>query len=122
MLKEKAEDLRNKLRAEAQIRFIRKVAAEDGISWDEAYNLCLGLTDPPDYHYTVGYKLADPVLQTGLWGPGTKAEKERVRRMFESELCAEEIQIFREEVLPMKPGKAFRSALKKKGKAPRKQE
>ena len=122
MLKEKAEDLRNKLRAEAQIRFIRKVAAEDDISWDEAYDLCLGLTDPPDYHYTVGYKLADPVIQTGLWGPGTKAEKERVRRMFESELCAEEIQIVREEVIPMKPGKAFRAALRKKGKAPRKQE
>lgn len=108
MLREKAEDIRERLRAEAQARFIRKVAAEDGIPWEDAYNLCLGLTDPIDHHYTLGYKLADPMIQTGLWAPGTKKTKRKVQRMFESELCPEEIQIFHEEVLPMGPGDLFR--------------
>lgn len=116
MLREKAEDLRERLKAEAQAKFIRKVAAEDGIPWEDAYNLCLGLTDPVDHHYTLGYKLADPVLQTGLWGPGTKKEKAKVQRMLEAELCPEEIRILHEDVLPIKPGKAFRAELRKKRK------
>lgn len=116
MLREKAEDLRDRLRAETQMRFIRKVAAEDGIEWEDAYNLCLGLSDPIDYHYTLGYKMADPVLQTGLWGPGTKKEKARVLRMFEAELCPEEIEILHAEVLPTKPGAAFKAELKRKKK------
>lgn len=116
MLREKAEDLRERLKAEAQMRFIRKVAAEDAIPWENAYKLCLGLTDPIDHHYTLGYKLADPVLQTGLWGPGTKKEKEKVQRMLEAELCPEEIKILHEEVLPIKPGRTFRAELRKKKK------
>lgn len=113
MIREKAEEMRWKLHAEAASRFIWKVQEEDNISYEEQRSLCVGESEPVDYHYTLGYKLQDPIVQLGLWGPGTKKAKEKVAKMFEAELTPEEIEIFRNEVLVEKNKRQFRGAMKK---------
>lgn len=113
MIREKAEEIRFKLHGEAGARFIMKVQEEDKISYEEQRDLCLGRSETVDYHYTLGYKLQDPMIQLGLWGPGTKKAKQKVARMFEAELTPEEKEIFRNEVLTEKNKRKFRKSMKR---------
>ena len=111
-VKESAEEFTEKLELnsmiEAQGEFIEKVMEWESCSRERAMDLCLGNTDPIDYGYTLGYKMQNPLLNAGLFGPNTRAGKMNIIRQIEAQLCPEEIELFRTHYLKKKCNRLWR--------------
>lgn len=84
--------------------------------WETAVSMCDRTSDPVRPDYSLGFKLADPMIQLALWGqPGKKARR-RAAEDFEATLEPDELELFREQVQTMKAGQMLKSALKKKSR------
>lgn len=84
-----------------QNNFIKEIMEADGIDEETARALCHGLTDPIDYHYTFGYKMADPVWQLAMFTQPGKKARLRARENFREKLCPEEQILFDESLKEM---------------------
>lgn len=109
---EKAERLQWELASAAQAKFYNQVMEWEGCDYETAVKMCTGESDPIRPEYTLGLKLADPLLQLSMSFQGKKRRAEAVER-FRSTLTPEELKLYDEQVAPMSMGKKFKAALKK---------
>ena len=80
-------------------KFIAQIMEEDGLDEETARNLCLGLTDPVDYHYTLGYKMSSQMWQYAMFHQKRAKLRQNARLNFrEDMLCPEEQILFDEYV------------------------
>lgn len=116
LTREKAFEIKEKLKGEAGPRFIAQVMEWENCDWDTAVSMCDRTSDPVRPDYSLGFKLADPMLQMALWAQPGKRARRRAAEDFESTLEPDELELFREQVQTMNAGQMFKSALKKKTK------
>ena len=109
----KAMDFHTDTASRAQLKYVHWLAKEDNISIDEAWNQCLGNSDPVNPDHTLGYKLADPVLQIALFGQLRKEKRIQAAKNFAATLSDEERKRFYESVFNEETGQKFKDALKK---------
>ena len=74
--------------------FVKKIMEEDGIDEETARSLCLGLTDPVDHRYTLGYKMSSQMWQYAMFHQKSKKQREGARANFRDSLCPEEQILF----------------------------
>ena len=109
-----ATDLDVKTSMEAQARFIKWVMKEENTDWNTAFCMCTegsGLEQP---EYTLGYKLANPVLNLAMFVQPSKKKRSNAIDNFKETLNDRELYLFETEVLPRKVGKVFMDQLKSK--------
>lgn len=112
---EKILDVANTLRANSQAQFVNWVANEEGWDFETAWAVCHG--EHPDIskpEYTLGYKLADPVVQTAFHLQRKKNRAE-ARKKFRETLTPEEQELFDSEDAE-KERSSFKKELKRKEK------
>ena len=108
-------DTANTLRANSQAQFVNWVAGEEGWDFETAWEVCHG--EHPDIsrpEYSLGYKLADPIVQTAFHLQ-RKKNRAAAREKFREGLTEEELQLFDKED-PEEEKKLFKKTLKKKEK------
>lgn len=108
----KAMNLQSTMASRAQLKFVHWLAKEDKISIDEAWDQCLGNSDPVNPNHTLGYKLADPVVQLALFGQLKKANRIQAAKNFSMSLSDEERELFYSKVFNEETGQKFKDALK----------
>lgn len=111
----RAKDLTEKMRQDAQARFVRWVAKEKGIDYYAALMICHGNSDPVDHEITLGYKMSDPVFMIAA-NLQRKTNREKAIENFKKTLSPEELIIFKEQVQTEKMRTHFRSKIKKEEK------
>lgn len=112
---EKILDTANTLRANAQAQFINWVAEQEGWDYDTAWAVCNGEhpeISRPDY--SLGYKLADPIVQTSFH-LARKKNRIAAREKFRENLTEDEKRLFDSED-PEEEKKMFKKRLKEKEK------
>jgi len=111
---EKAKELQSALRSQAQIKFIHQVMEWEGVDYEMALAICEGRTKEKEWEYTLGFKMADPLMQMALnLQPGKKARAQAAEN-FKRTLTPEEREIFEREVETMNTRSMMKSALKRK--------
>lgn len=83
----------------ARVKFANWVANEENIEFDDAWLICTN-QDPERIipEYSLGWKLASPLVQTELNLQPRKKAREAAREKFRKELTPEELQLFNEQV------------------------
>lgn len=114
---QKIVDTAQDLEMKERVKFVQWVSDEEHIEFDDAWLICTG-QDPARVmpEYSLGFKLASPLVQTGLYLQPGKKNRQKYRDNFKSELTPAELQLFENEV----NGAAVRSQLKKKLKRAKK--
>ena len=107
----RAKDLTEKLKQEAQMRFVKWVAKERDIDYYAALMICHGQTDPPDYEITLGYKMSNPIYMIAM-NLQRKPNREMAIKNFRDTLLPEEREIFDEHVLTEGMRTNFKKKLK----------
>lgn len=110
---QKAEDARNTLAGEAQMRFIRQVMEWEDVDFTTSQAICLGNTDPVEWEYTLGYKMSDPVFQMAMNGQVRKKARDQARENFKKTLTPEELEIFVRDVESMNTRQMLKKAMKR---------
>lgn len=110
---QKAEDARNTLAGEAQMRFIRQVMEWEEVDFTTAQAICLGNTDPVEWEYTLGYKMSDPVFQMAMNGQVRKKARDQARENFKKTLTPEELEIFVRDVETMNLKQMLKKEMKR---------
>lgn len=108
----RAKDLTEKLKQDAQMRFVKWVAKERDIDYYAALMICHGQTDPPDYEITLGYKMSNPIYMIAM-NLQRKSNREMAIKNFRDTLLPEERAIFDEQVLTEGMRTNFKKKLKK---------
>lgn len=111
--------MRSQIAGLGQARFLQNVMEWEGCDAEQAMRLCTGQTDPIDYEYTLGYKLADPIWSTGLWQQPGRGARHRAQQNFRKMLCPEEQELFDEWCVGKEGGKT-RKQMKKEFKEAKK--
>ena len=74
--------------------FVYEVMKEDGVDEETARCLCLGLTNPIQYEYTLGYKMSSQIWQNAMFHQRSEKRRRNARLNFRDTLCPEEQQLF----------------------------
>lgn len=109
----KAWDLTNRLAGEAQLKFIQKVMEWEQVDFETAQAICLGRTDPKEPEYTLGFKLADPVLQCAMNAQRKKHRQQAIEN-FRATLDPDELEIFDRDVLSLDTRDMMKMEFKRK--------
>lgn len=115
-IEDKAWQLTDTLAAQARSKYIAWVMKEEEVDYETAVALATGKTDPIEYEFTLGYKLADPILQIAMSAQPGKKNRELAIANFEKTLGPEELKLFRENYGP-DARKQFKQKLKEKKRA-----
>lgn len=112
---EKILDVAYDLRARSQAQFVNWTASEEGWDFETAWAVCHGehaTIVRPDL--TLGFKLADPILQTSF-NMARKKNRAAAREKFREELSPAERELF-DGIDHDESAKKFKGELKKKKK------
>lgn len=117
-LKNKAWQFKDQAQTQAQAKYLQKVMEDEGVGYDEAWAICNGKTDPKEPEYTLGFKMADPVVMLAMFGQPSKKKREQARANFRETLDEDERILFDKEVNAAETEKEFKAKYKKakKGK------
>lgn len=113
---DKAQQMTDQLTVQAQGRFIEWVMKEEDVDKDTAWAICLGNTDPPEYDYMLGFKLANPVLQIALFKQLSKKSRIQAAKNFAAGLSDPERDLFYSEIFNEETAGKFKKALKNEKK------
>lgn len=113
---DKANELRDKMAAQARSEFIAKVMKWEDVDYETAYAICIGKTDPKEPEYTLGYKMADPMMQMAMHGQLSKKSRAKAVEIFEETLDPDELELFMREVVPMNMRTLIKDEFKRKRK------
>lgn len=118
---ERAENtiVRQYAKAKGQGAFLEDVMRWEGCSLEEAMLYCTGKTDPVHWEYTLGYKLADPVWNIGIYKQIGHHARAKAAANFRKLLTPEEDELFVTQCLG-KTARAIRKDYKRKIKAAKK--
>lgn len=108
----KALDLTEYLKNEAQPKFVKKMAKEQGVDYYIMLNRCQHPTDPEDFYFSLGYKMSHPVYMIAM-NLQRRENREKAIENFKAELCPEELAIFETEVITDNMRTKFKRELKK---------
>lgn len=108
--------VRQYAKAKGQGAFLEDVMRWEGCSLDEAMLFCTGKTDPIHWEYTLGYKLADPVWNIGIYKQLGNKARAKAAKNFRKLLTPEEDELFCSECLG-KTARAIRKQYKREIKA-----
>lgn len=95
-IEDKAWQLTDTLAAQARSKYISWIMKEEEVDYETAVALATGKTDPIEYEFTLGYKLADPILQIAMSAQPGRKNRELAIANFEKTLEPEELKLFRE--------------------------
>lgn len=96
-----------------KMKYIKKVSKLEKVDIDTAWAICTGQTDPIEYKYTLGYKMADPAMIIALFIQGNKEGRRNAADKLIASLEDEEKKIFLADVFDYE--KAERIKTDKKG-------
>lgn len=113
---EKALEMQDKLAAKARYDFLMKVMEWEDVSYEVAIAICTGKTDPKETEYTLGYKMADPMMQMAMHGQLSAKARAKAVEQFEKTLDEDELTKFRTEVMPMNMRQMLKQEMKRKKK------
>ena len=109
---EKAEAMTLQLTYQAQVKFIKWLMKEEECDQTEALAIVEGRTDPLEYEYMLGFKLANPVLQIALFKQISKKARVQAAKNFAETLSDPEREIFYREVFNEESAGKFKKAYK----------
>ena len=118
-IEDKAQETTDTLQFQAQARFIKWLMKEEDVDQETAWAIVEGRTDPPEYDYMLGFKLANPVLQLALFSQISKEKRKQAAENFAATLSDPERELFYSQVFDEKNAKKFKNALKKEKKKKR---
>lgn len=97
-IEDKAIDLRSTSAAQAKAQYIQKVMKWEDVDYEVAFYIVNGKTDPKEPEYTLGYKMADPIMMMAMFGQISKKKREMARDQFRKTLDDDELQLFNDYV------------------------
>ena len=112
-IENKATDLQNTLAVQAQAKYIQWLMKEEDIDYETAMAIVEYRTDPIEWEYTLGYKLADPVWMIAIFKQSGKDKRRSAAENFAKGLRPEEAEIFWGQVFNVETGKKFKNEYKK---------
>ena len=115
-IEDKAQQTTDALQIQAQGRFIKWLMKEEEVDIETAWAIVEGRTDPPEYDYMLGFKLANPVLQLALFSQMSRDKRRQAAENFAAGLSDPERELFYSEVFDEKNAKKFKDAMKKEKK------
>lgn len=118
-IEDKAQETTDTLQFQAQARFIKWLMKEEDVDQETAWAIVEGRTDPPEYDYMLGFKLANPVLQLALFSQMSKEKRKQAAANFAATLSDPERELFYSEVFDEKNAKKFKDVMKKEKKKAR---
>lgn len=118
-IEDKAQETTDTLQFQAQARFIKWLMKEEDVDQETAWAIVEGRTDPPEYDYMLGFKLANPVLQLALFSQISKEKRKQAAENFAATLSDPERELFYSEVFDEKNAKKFKDVMKKEKKKAR---
>ena len=118
-IEDKAQETTDTLQFQAQARFIKWLMKEEDVDQETAWAIVEGRTDPPEYDYMLGFKLANPVLQLALFSQISKEKRKQAAENFAATLSDPERELFYSEVFDEKNAKKFKDIMKKEKKKAR---
>ena len=118
-IEDKAQETTDTLQFQAQARFIKWLMEEEDVDYETAWAIVEGRTDPPEYDYMLGFKLANPVLQLALFSQISKEKRKQAAENFAATLSDPERELFYSEVFDEKNAKKFKDVMKKEKKKAR---
>ena len=120
---DKAQELTDYMTVQAQAKYLQWVMKEYSCTYEEAWDICTGELQPNDPEdpkakskITLGFKLANPVLQIALFKQIPKKNRKLAADNFAEGLNDEEREIFYSEVFNEESGKRFKAEYKKEKK------
>lgn len=117
---DKAETMTLKLQAQAQVKFIEWLMKEENCDEHMAWAIVEGRTDPIEYGYMLGFKLANPVLQIALFKQVSKKSRRQAAENFAMQLSDPEKEIFYSQIFNEETAGKFKSEYKKQKKEKKK--
>lgn len=111
--------VREYAKSKGQGAFLEDVMRWEGCSLEEAMLYCTGKTDPIHWEYTLGYKLADPVWNIGIYKQIGHHARAKAAANFRKLLTPEEDELFVTQCLG-KTARAIRKDYKREIKAAKK--
>ena len=118
-IEDKAQETTDTLQFQAQARFIKWLMKEEDVDQETAWAIVEGRTDPPEYDYMLGFKLANPVLQLALFSQISKEKRKQAAENFAATLSDPERELFYSQVFDEKNAKKFKDVMKKEKKKAR---
>lgn len=115
-IEDRATQLQSDLAAQAQAKYIQWLMKEEECDYEMAMAIVLGNTDPIEYEYMLGFKLADPVLQLALFKQFPKKSRIQAAKNFAATLSDEERILFWNEVFNEETAGKFKQKYKKEKK------
>lgn len=127
-MRERAENLQMQLATQAQAKYLKwmmkELEKEEGepCTIDEAWAIVEGRTEPVEYEYMLGFKLADPVIQLALFKQRSREARKQAAYNFAQGLTDEEKRLFYEQIFNEDTAESWRKTYKaerrkaKKGK------
>lgn len=112
----RAIETQSALTAQAQAKYISWLMKEEDIDYKTAIAIVEARTDPPEWEYILGFKLADPVLQFALFKQPSKRSRCNAAENFRETLTPEERILFDKDVFCEENAGIFKRQLKKEKK------
>lgn len=111
-IEDKAQTMTDTLQVQAQSKFIKWVMKEEDCSYEEAWAICNGQTDPKEYEYMLGFKMANPILQIALFKQISKKARRQAAANFAATLCDEEKEMFYGQIFNEETAAKFKTQYK----------
>lgn len=119
-IEERAVSVQSTLTAQAQAKFITWLMNEEKVDYSTAIAIVEARTDPVEWDYVLGFKLADPVLQIALFKQPSKKQRRNAAANFRDTLAPEERILFDNEVFNEETAGKFKQKLKEEKKKSKK--
>lgn len=116
-IEDKALTVAQDLAMQAQVRFVAKMAKDEGVEYEVMWEVCTGGREYEDAaKFTLGFKLADPAWMIAMFKQPSKKRRRQAAENFSQGLSADEAEIFWTEVFNAETGKRFREEYKNEKK------
>ena len=104
-----AMNVNERMAHQEKMRFVKKVAKIEKVDRDMAWAICTGQTDPIDYGYTLGFKMADPAMTIALFIQADKDGRRNAADKLMASLEDEEKEIFLSDVFDYESGERIKN-------------
>lgn len=115
-IEEKATSLNTNLAAQAQAKYISWLMKEEDVDYETAMAIVEARTDPIEWEYVLGFKLADPVLYVAIFKQFSKKARQQAAENFRATLSPEERILFDTQVFNDENAKQFKKKYKEESK------
>lgn len=93
-IEDRARELRQKMRADAEYKFILKVQGWENCTYQEAVDLCTGKSPVRNPEYMLGFALSDPIMLQAMYMQFRKKDREAAKENFRSMLDEDVRELF----------------------------